>query len=282
MSCHRDHQSVLLIDGAVDVVQSNTCRRCGKHADLGCACPALQAMTAVYTLELSSLCEYLGLTTEASTWLAAAAPESWPTQQQLQQAEQLVAAQQLVQQVLQHAAQSHDSSSTSGAAVTASAHLSPVGFLSAALQQAEPYLAQSWLRCATSSTQRTYEAGTTEETDNNTAANRSSTQTPSTVLQGTLRPRSASRLTANSSSMANKQCITASAACHATERGLVSSASGDCVVTAAQDAVLFGRVRWLKPISLQDSWVGVAKYLTAHGQYTAAMRLCTAAMELAR
>lgn len=58
-------------------------------------------MAVSMTLRLASACEALGLWAEAAAWLALAAPDAWPTQEQLVEVAQQTELQQLVTQVLQ-------------------------------------------------------------------------------------------------------------------------------------------------------------------------------------
>lgn len=207
------------------------------------------------------MCEALGLTEDANTWLTSASPECWPSQQQLQQAEQQLAVHQLVDGVLAHAAQTAAAAAAAfgvAADTAGEASAPPVHaeFLSSALNQAEPNTLRSWLGSAISNSSTAGTAG------------------GATTVQGALRPSSAHRLLANQAPAQGMN----------TNRSMTSSVyrTSGGVITPGEESVLAGKVHWLKPMAMHDSWISIAKYLVDHGQYTAAMRLCTAAMELAR
>lgn len=229
-----------------------------------CAYNLLQALAAAFTLQLSALSSALGLVADANTWLTRAAPETWPTQQQLQQAEQQLAAQDLVTTVLKYAAQSaaalgvedpHAMNTTSSPPIHAE-------FLTNALAHTEPNTLRSWLQNAADS-------------DRNRGTLQASIAAG--TAQGSLRPSSANLILQSQHMLGLDTGIN-------TNRSVTSSvykASGG-VINPGEEAVLHGKVQWLKPFALQDCWLGIARYLVEQGQFTAAKRLCGAALELAR
>lgn len=216
-------------------------------------------MAAAVTLQMAALCEELGLTAEAAAWLELAAPETWLNAEQQSEAAQQVAIQQLVAQILQ---QSVDKSAQAAAACTANLSVTsggagqdsstnpspqPSAFLLAAVQQAEPGTVQTWLCSINRSSSSSSSTGAA------TAAGNTS--------HGAWRPASAGRLRLSQ---------------------LQGTCSAAAAAAAGEDAVLRGRVMWLRPSAPQACLLAIARYLADHGQFTPAVQLCTTALELAR
>lgn len=185
----------------------------------------------------------MGLSAAAADWLKLAGPEQWPSPEQLQQAEQAQAVQQLAQDVLQQ----HTSSSaatTTEEVVTAAAGSSTTaeqgqasGFLHDALHSANPATLQAWLNTSTS-IQR---------------SGRDSSK-PSSA-HGTRRPSSAA--------------------------GAGAAAAVQAAVAGGVQPGKVG-VLLAKPLAVLDSWVSIAQYLVDHAQYTAGQKLCGFALQQAR
>jgi len=125
-----------------------------QHLHTVLKCCLSQVAAAAQALQLSTLCEHLGLSAAAADWLKLAGPEQWPSPEQLQQAEQAQAVQQLAQDVLQQHMGS--CAATTGAVVTAATGSSPTpeqaqaAFLLDALHSANPATLQAWLHTSTS------------------------------------------------------------------------------------------------------------------------------------
>eukprot|EP00775_Hariotina_reticulata_P008283 gene8283-8470_t len=192
-----------------------------------------QVMAAAMTLRLASACEALGLWAEAAAWLALAAPDAWPTQEQLVEVAQQTELRHLVTQVLQQSdtvAPRLDANPGLQAADSAGGSAPALQILGAALQQADPAVWQYWLRPKGFHT----------------------VHDPAGV------PSSSRSIMSAGGSPATKKSL---------ENVVAASAR---------------RSRHLKPLALQDALLGIAKYQVDHAQYTRGVRVCKAAIDIAR
>lgn len=218
----------------------------------------LQAAAAVAALELSTLCEQLGLPTAAADWMQLAAPEQWPNLEQVQQAEASKAVQQLSIEALQtyfsRKGMSWPQSATSSKVAAERQKQDGVSdstrFLREGLAGVEAETLQAWL--CTSSTSSGY-CGGKGAADTSHAGSTWGSRVGS--AQGRSKPASAAGGRA------------AAAALAAGVKGGFSGEVGVLHVTATKAL---------------DSWVSIARYLVNHAQYTAGQNLCSTALELAR
>lgn len=227
---------------------------------------------AAVELQLSSLCELLGLAAAAVDWLQLAAPEKWPSAEQLQQAEQSNAVQQLALDILQaHTVSATASASAAGtrpqSAVSTSTSIQPeswkvqedAAFLREAVQGIEPATLWAWLHGSPAGN-----AANDPAADNSLGVGSGDGTWGSRVgsAQGGRRPGSSAG-------------ARASAAAAALSAAATSSGTGNSSNKRVQ-------LLQVKPLTDLDSWVSIARYLVDHAQYTAGQKLCTVALERAR
>jgi hypothetical protein len=219
-----------------------------------------QASAAVAALELSTICEQVGLTTAAADWLQLAAPEQWPHPEQLQQAEASKAMQQLSNEALQaycssskgrSRPQSAASSKLAAEQQTQDVVTVSTGFLQQGLAGVEAGTLQAWLSTSSASSSR--HCGGKGAGDSSNAGSTWGSRVGS--AQGRSRPASAAGARAAAAALA-----------------------------AGVEGGLAGKVDVLQvtPTKALDSWVSIARYLVDHAQYTAGQKLCSTALELAR
>lgn len=213
-----------------------------------------QVAAAAVGLQLSALCEQLGLSAAASEWLQLATPERWPTPEQLQCAEASMGVQQLTQDLLLQANSSSGvAAAASGGAATAGGNRSPAAahqtaFLVEALQGVEPATLRAWQQACP------------QHDDNNTTNSHSSSSSTHS------RPRSAAGVGA--------------AAAAAAAASLASSRAGSN--SNAYPQAVAGKLLQLKPRVDVECWVSIARYWVDHAQYTAGQKMCGLALQVAR
>ena len=213
-------------------------------------------------LQLSTLCDQLGLSAAAADWQHLAAPESWPSAKQQQQAARSQAVQLLARDLLQgHAAGSVGRPATAGSCEQPSQPPPPPqqqqqqqklqgetpGFLVEVLAGVDKHTLASWLPNTSSSGPD----GSTLDR----AASHGTWGSRVGSAQGGPRPSSAAG---------------AGAAAAALAAGVGGSGTGSI------------RILQVSPVNALDGWVCIARYLVDHAQYTAGQKLCSFALEQAR
>jgi hypothetical protein len=228
------------------------------------ACCLLQVATAAVELRLSSLSELLGLTAAASDWLQLAAPDRWPSPEQVQQAEQSRAVQKLARDVLQAHSVSACAAVSDGSGGSKSSDQLPkqvpdtAAFLLAAAQGVQTGTLSAWLAG------RPLDGYTKDPAVDNTSkvdAGDGSWGSRVGSAQGGRRPVSS----------AGARAGAAAAALAAGAPSRSSNGSSRHV-----------QLLHVKPLADLDSWVSIARYLVDHAQYTAGQKLCAVALEQAR
>jgi hypothetical protein len=220
-----------------------------------CLLPRVQVAAAAIALDLSRVCDQLGLSAAAAGWLQLAALEHWPSPEQLQQAEVSRSMQQLSKDVLQaYCSRQPGTSTQPGADKQEGGSSSSTAFLREALDGVEPTTLQSWLRsssCDSGSSSSSHPAAA-GSTAHSTWGSRAGS------APGRSRPASAAA-------------------------GARAAAATAALTAGVQDGLGHGRVGVLQvaPLKPLDSWVAIARYLE-HAQYTAGQRLCGVMLELAR
>lgn len=230
-------------------------------ASPNCLVLYLQAAAAAFSLQLASLCDALRLPAAASDWRKLAAVERWPSQEQLQQAEQQAAVAGVVDTVLLHhaqpvsagggadvilpadqqttvqAANNGGNTGSNGGGCSETVLAATPSFLVEALNQAGPVTVKHWVA---------------ENCNGNVGGGRMKGGN-----SGLKRPASAAGAGA----------------------AAITAAGGTSESTAA---LLAAGVMQVKPMGLFECWLYMAQYLVDHAQYTAGQQLCSVAFSLAK
>jgi hypothetical protein len=215
----------------------------------------VQVAATVAALQLSTLCDKLGLSAAAADWQHLASPESWPSAEQQQQAARSQAVQLLARDLLQaNASGSAERPATAGTAEPA-AQLQQQqkmqgetpGFLVETLAGVDKHTLASWLP--------------------NT---RSNGPEGSTLDRGASHGTWGSRVGSAQGGPRPSSAAGAGAAAAALAAGVGGSEAGSI------------RVLQVSPVNALDGLVCIAQYLVDHAQYTAGQKLCGFALEQAR
>lgn len=217
-------------------------------------CVNMQVAAAAEALQLSAVCDQLGLAAAAAEWYRLAAPESCPSVEQQQQAAQSRRVQQVVLELLQA-----QTGSTQGQQPLAEQQrplqgdaAAPGAFLVDALAGVDQHTMSSWLPDSTGGSG--LDSGSCDK-----AASLNTWGSRVGSAQGGCRPSSAA----------------AGAGMAAQLAGLSAGPPGGGQASSMQ-------ALQVSPVSALDSWVSIAQYLVDHAQYTAGQRLCSFALEQAR